>query len=82
MVQGLLELWHEGSLAAPRHVGSQPEIKPTCPALEGGFLTTGPPGKSQNDVLLIRKLSEPYLDPDSKKSKGDGGRIELTGEEI
>ena len=60
----------------------QPGIEPMSPALEGGFLTTGPPGKSQNNVLLIRKLSEPYLDPDSKKSKGDGGRIELTGEEI
>ena len=25
----------------------QPEIKPVSPALEGGFLTTGPPGKPQ-----------------------------------
>ena len=25
----------------------QPGIDPTSPALEGGFLTTGPPGKSQ-----------------------------------
>ena len=24
----------------------QPGIEPECPALEGGFLTTGPPGKS------------------------------------
>ena len=24
----------------------RPGIKPMCPALEGGFLTTGPPGKS------------------------------------
>ena len=24
----------------------RPGIKPKCPALEGGFLTTGPPGKS------------------------------------
>ena len=82
MVQGLLELWHKGSLVAPQHVGSQPGIKHTFPALEGGFLTTGPPGKSQNNVLLIEKLSEPYLDPDSKKSKGGGGRIELAGKNL
>ena len=25
----------------------RPEIKPVSPALEGGFLTTGPPGKPQ-----------------------------------
>ena len=25
----------------------RPRIKPTSPALEGGFLTTGPPGKSR-----------------------------------
>ena len=25
----------------------RPGIEPTSPALEGGFLTTGPPGKSQ-----------------------------------
>ena len=27
-------------------LSSRPGIKPKCPALEGGFLTTGPPGKS------------------------------------
>ena len=80
MVQGLLELWHEGSLVAPWDMGSQPGIKPPFPALEGGFLTSSPPGKSQNNVLLIKKLSEPYMNPDSKKSKGGGGRIELNGE--
>jgi len=25
----------------------QPETEPVSPALEGGFLTTGPPGRSQ-----------------------------------
>ena len=25
----------------------QPGTEPECPALAGGFLTTGPPGKSQ-----------------------------------
>ena len=28
----------------------QPGIKPASPALEGGLLTTGPPGKSQDIV--------------------------------
>ena len=33
-------------LAAPRHMGSSgPGIEPMYPALVGGFLTTGPPGK-------------------------------------
>ena len=42
------QLQREG-LVAPWHVGSyilRPEIKPASPALEDGFLTTGPPGKS------------------------------------
>ena len=30
-----------------------PGIKPTFPALAGGFLTTGPPEKSKDCVLLI-----------------------------
>ena len=34
----------------------QPGIKPMCPALEGGFLTTGPPGKSQE--LLVLRLTD------------------------
>ena len=28
-------------------------VKPASPALEGGFLTTEPPGKSPNTTLLI-----------------------------
>ena len=28
----------------------QPGIEPTSPALEGRFLTTGPPGKSKNNL--------------------------------
>ena len=48
-------LWHTGSVvAARRHscpvafgiLVPRPGIKPVPPALEGGFLTTGPPGKS------------------------------------
>ena len=30
----------------------RPGIEPMYPALEGGFLTTGPPGKSQGELLL------------------------------
>ena len=36
-------------LVAPKACGiliPQPGIEPVSPALEGGFLTTGPPGKS------------------------------------
>ena len=44
---GLQELWHT-DLVAWRHVrSSRPGIKPVSPALTGGFLTTGPPGKSK-----------------------------------
>ena len=30
----------------------RPGIKPMSPALAGGFLTTGPPGKSHNEKVL------------------------------
>ena len=30
----------------------QPGIEPTSPALEGGFLTTGPPGRSQESYIF------------------------------
>ena len=30
----------------------RPEMEPTSPALEGRFLTTGPPGKSQETVVF------------------------------
>ena len=41
------QFWHMGFLA-PQHVGSsRPGIKPMSSALVGGFLTTGPPGKSK-----------------------------------
>ena len=50
-----LSLWYMGSLvlvhglSCPMICGilvPQPGLKPTCPALQGGFLTSGPPGKS------------------------------------
>ena len=45
-----LYFWCVGSTDAPGHVGillPWPGVKPTSPALEGRFLTTGPPGKSR-----------------------------------
>ena len=41
---GLIALWHVGILV-PR-----PGIEPKSPALEGRFLTTGPPGKSLSNI--------------------------------
>ena len=37
----------------------QPGIEPTSPALEGGFLTTGPPGKSRNNLFILQ-FSVPF----------------------
>ena len=40
-------LWYVGLVAhCMRDLVPKPQIKPMSPALEGGFLTTGPPGKS------------------------------------
>ena len=48
-------LEHVGSVVVARHLSSsmacgalvpEPGIEPMCPALQGGFLTTGPRGKS------------------------------------
>ena len=56
VARGALFLWREGSLAVVCRLScplahgllvSQPWIKPASPALEGRFLTTGPPGRSQ-----------------------------------
>ena len=55
---GHLSSQHVGSsfwFSCPAACGSlvpRPGIKPTCPALEGGFLTTGPSGKS-HDLLFF-----------------------------
>ena len=45
----------------------QPGIKPMTPALEGGFLMTGPPGKS----LLIA-----FLKPSSSAPLSKQGRVQ------
>ena len=48
------QLWLMG-LAAPRHVGSSPTRDQTCvPSLQGGFLTTGPPGKPKTAYILLK----------------------------
>ena len=55
-----LSLRHAGSLVAARSLSCptacgilvpRPGIEPVSLALEGGFLTTGPPGKSQSYFL-------------------------------
>ena len=57
-------LWHVG-LVAPRPVILVPRlgIEPVSPALRGGFLTTGPPGKSPSqrdkwNASLARGMSQ------------------------
>ena len=42
VVQELQQLQDPG-LVAPWHCGPRPEIEPTSPALQGRFLTAGPP---------------------------------------
>ena len=58
---GAQALEHGGSVAAARRLSCpgacgilvpRPGIEPAFPALEGGFLTTGPPGKSLLFVFL------------------------------
>ena len=41
-----LAVWGLTCSAAREILGPRPGMEPTSPALEGGFLTTGPPGKS------------------------------------
>ena len=66
MTHKTLELWHTcsvvvaGGFSCPQACGilvPQPGIEPVSPALQGGYLTTGPPGKSLkanffNELLL------------------------------
>ena len=45
----------ERRLSCLRHVrSSQTRIKPVSPALAGGFLTTGAPGKSLLKMLVVK----------------------------
>ena len=48
---------------APRHVGilvPQPGIEPMTPALQGRFLTTGPPGKSPGLLFVLKAKNDIY----------------------
>ena len=50
----------------------QPGIKPTSPALEGWFYTTGPPGKSLTSLVLLTfnwNWAFPYITKVSNKSQ-------------
>ena len=58
---------HAGSAAAKRGLSCpmacgilvpQPGIKPTFSAVEGGYLTTGPPGKSLNVYMTKGKFAD------------------------
>ena len=65
---------HKG-LVAPWHVESpQTGIEPMSPALAGGFLTTGPSGKSENkfDPLCpLLPLSKASISPDQVQASGN-----------
>ena len=50
-------------LAARGILDPGPGIEPSSPALEGGFLTTGPPGKSLDYKLLENGLSPVFSSP-------------------
>ena len=60
--RGLCSLWHTGSLVEAHRLSCpmacgilvpQPGIEPASPALEGVFLTTGPPGKSPSRSFYV-----------------------------
>lgn len=46
------------ALAAPRVESPRPGLKQLCPALAGGFRTTGPPGQSGNSVSVQQVFAE------------------------
>ena len=46
-----------------------PGIKPTSPALTGGFFTTEPPGKSLCSGILYGKKNQPSSSTRKKKKK-------------
>ena len=53
----LQQLWDPGLVLHGSWSFPGPRIKPTSPALAGGFLSTVPPGKSPNQVLSLPDLS-------------------------
>ena len=74
-----LRLWHAGSVAVvhglscPMAYGilvPQPGREPGPPALEGRFLTTGPPGKSPESKFFSNKSMVTVLDVSLGSSSG------------
>ena len=53
----LQQLWDPGLVLHGTWSFPGPRIKPTSPALAGGFLSTVPPEKSPNQVLSLPDLS-------------------------
>lgn len=64
VVQELQQLQHPG-LVAPWHCSCRPEIEPTSSALQGGFLSPGPPEESPR-IPLREEAKSPA------ESKGPG----------
>ena len=52
--------WHMGSVALWHMESFWTEIKPVSSALAGGFLTTGPPGKSCTLLKSCNPLEQPH----------------------
>ena len=46
-------LWHMGLVAQGMWDLPRPGVEPISPALQGGFLTTGPPGVQKRAMLLL-----------------------------
>ena len=54
-----LQLWHTGSLA--QDLSSLTRERTHVPALQDGFFTTGPPGKSSNQAILNNNQLKLYF---------------------
>ena len=51
-----------------------PGIEPALSVLEGGVLTTGPPGKSPQWILILSQVREPLGSAHSGSHTGDSNR--------
>ena len=71
---GAQQLWHMGLVALLHVESSGPGIKPVFPALAGGFLTTGPPGKACCCCWVASVVSDsmrPHRQPTRLPRPGD-----------
>ena len=66
---GSVVLWHVTSVVVARRLSCpaacgilvpRPGIEPASPALEGGFFTTGPLGKSLGSLLTFKEIFAKY----------------------